>query len=615
MTGPLPISPATDDGQDMNEPTWDLDFLYAGPDDPRLLADQDHLVDLYRRFDQNHRGRLTETLGAALADLEEIQRLGNRLHLFLDLRHAADLGDEAVLGRLHGLRPVLDAAFGEHGVFFVDEVARMEETDLQRLVAADRRCARLKPYLEQLRRLRPHLLAPAVEGALTKRGAFGPDSWTRYFDQARAALRFDVDGRAATLTDMLHDLSASPDAAHRAATLAALNAGLDGPFLQLSAQTLNMVIGGQRVEDRERGYPHPMAARNLGNRVDDAMVTALHRAVEEQVVPLAQRYYRLKGRLLGITPLNWSDRAAPLLLDGEPARTPFAEALALVTDAFGNISPVLAGIIRDELGRGRIDATPRPGKQSGAFNYSVTLPGDGTVSFVLLNYRGTPRDVMTLAHELGHAVHGILAGRAQGPLLAAAPMAYAETASLFGEMAAFQVLLERERAAGRPGALLTLLMDKIGELLDTVLRQIGFSWFEQRLHNAGRHLSAEGINALWMESLETFYGPDGAVFRYRNADRLWSTISHFHAPFYVYAYAFGALLTQSLFAVRDDLGERFETLYLEMLRSGGARDVRALLAPFGLDPGAETFWEKGIASGLAALIDEVERLTISTHGT
>ena len=397
--------------------------------------------------------------------MERIQFISNRLYLYLDLSHAANLDDEAISGRLHDLRSSLNRAFGDYGVFFVDEVARMDDESFQNQVANDGRCRKLQPYLEQVRNLRPYLLEEVVEGALVKRSSFGPASWSGYFNQAKSGLRFTVDGpdgQVMTLSDLLHDLNSNQEADRRAELLTALNKGLGGEFLDLSTQTLNMVIGGKRVEDQERGYQHPMASRNLDNRVDDATVEALHKTVLEQVVPLGKRYYRLKARLLGIKQLRWSDRTATLVASTKAVKPiPFTDALELVLGSFREISPQLSDLLQEHCLSGRIDAAPRLGKQGGAFNYSVTLPDGKAVSYVLLNYHGSPRDIMTLAHELGHAAHGILAGRVQGPLQALPPMAYAETASLIGESAVFDNMLARTRSGGSREEMLALLIEAL----------------------------------------------------------------------------------------------------------------------------------------------------------
>ena len=275
-------------------------------------------------------------------------------------------------------------------------------------------------------------------------------------------------------------------------------------------------------------------------------------------------------------------------------------------------------IVKSFFADRRIDAPATREKRHGAFNSSRVLPGGVPVSFTLLNYLGSNRDVMTLAHELGHGVHGILAGEAQGPLMFHAPIAYCETASVFGEMTTFSFLKERLKRTGDIKSLLALIMSKIDSAINTVVRQISFSNFERRLHGMDEtyttwstpaKLSAEKLSAIWLKTTQELYGEEGEIFTYENADHLWAYISHFHSPFYVYAYAFGELLTQSLYAQRARLGAKFEPLYLDLLRSGSTKNVVELLAPFALDPMSEAFWADGIKTSLEASIEEAEELS------
>ena len=268
----------------------------------------------------------------------------------------------------------------------------------------------------------------------------------------------------------------------------------------------------------------------------------------------------------------------------------------------------------------RIDAPVAKEKRQGAFNSSQVLPGGKPVSYTLLNYLGSNTDVMTLAHELGHGVHGILAGEAQGPLMFHAPIAYCETASVFGEMTTFTFLQDRLTRAGDKKSLLALIMGKIDKMLNTIVRQIGFSNFERRLHGMDESYktwgqpakrSVEELSAIWLRTARELYGPEGEIFTYENSDRLWAYIPHFHSPFYVYGYAFGELLTQSLFAQRRRLGPRFEPLYLDLLRSGSTKNVVELLAPFDLDARSEAFWREGLTGGLGSLIEEAEEMSRS----
>jgi oligoendopeptidase F len=314
--------------------------------------------------------------------------------------------------------------------------------------------------------------------------------------------------------------------------------------------------------------------------------------------------------------LKWSDRNAPMPF-ADTTVVPFDKAMEIVLAAYGSFSPTLASLVKDFAATHRVDAPVAKGRRSGAYNCSLVLPGDIPTSFVFLNYLGSDNDVMTLAHELGHGVHGMLAGAAQGPLMAQAPIAYAETASVFGEMTTFNFLKKQLQEKNDTKALLALIMGKIDANLNTVVRQIGFSNFERRLHGMDaqyqtwtepKKLSAEELDTIWLETLKEFYGNDGEIFIYENTEHLWTYVSHFHRPFYVYGYAFGELLTQSLYAQQSHFGDRFEPLYLELLRSGSTKNVMELLVPFELDPTKKDFWENGIRGGLEVLIQEAEHL-------
>ena len=396
-----------------------------------------------------------------------------------------------------------------------------------------------------------------------------------------------------------------------------INSGLKWPFAKYSAQTLYMTAGSGGVENRERIYSHPMEPRNKSNRISDDVVEALHAAVIDVAGPLARRFYKLKAAHLGLKVLRWSDRNAPMPF-ADTAIVPFNDAKNTVLAAYESFSPTLATLIRDIINTKRIDAPAVKGKRGGAFNSSVVLPKNIPVSFVFLNYLGSNRDVMTLAHELGHSVHGLIAGKEQGALMFHAPIAYCETASVFGEMTTFKFLKKKLLENNDLKSSLALIMSKIDDILATAVRQIGFSNFERRIHGIDpsyktwqepKKLSVEELNIIWLETLKELYGKEGGIFTYKNTEHLWAYISHFHRPFYVYGYAFGQLLTQSIYAKQSAFGDRFEPLYLDMLKSGSTKNVIELLKPFGLDPTDKKFWIDGINTGLGAMIEEAERLS------
>lgn len=595
---------------------WNLDLMYSGLDDPLIDADVALLIEMAKKFNATYKGNLSKTLGKAISDYSEIVMLRNKVGMYLFLLQSINVAEPVVKAKMAEIDRILSRELAEYLTFFNLELVALDDMNLARLYA-DPIVAKHRPWIEHARIFKPHLLTESVESALSKRSPFGASSWGDFFDELEADLEIEFRGGKKTLTEVLHALTESKNAKERAELLGAISAGLKGSFSKYAAQTLYMIVGDGAVEDRERAYKHPMEVRNKSNRIQDEVVDALHNAVCDVGGPLARRFYRLKAAHLGLKKLKWSDRNAPMPFS-DTTVVPFQEAITTVIDAYESFSPTLADLIRNSIEQKRIDAPAEKGRRGGAYNYSVVLPGNIPASFTFLNYLGSNRDVMTLAHELGHGVHGLLAGETQGPLMCDAPTAYAETASVFGEITTFNFLKKQLVAKGDKKSLLALIMATIDDAVNTVVRQIGFSNFERRLHGMDsshqkwgepKKYSVEEISAIWLETLKELYGGEGDVFTYENADLLWSYVSHFHRPFYVYGYAFGQLLTQSLYTQQSRLAERFEPLYLELLRSGNTKNAIELLDPFGLDPYNPQFWIDGINIGLGSLVQEAEDLS------
>ena len=596
---------------------WDLSILYSDIEDPRLDSDLSDLAAMAKHFSLTYKGRLAELLGPAIRDYSEIEMLGGKINSYLFLRESTDLSNAAIKAKHAGFHRELSALRGEHLTFFELELVQLTEDTLKTWYEREPVVAKHRPWIEHIRIFKRHFLTEPVESALTKRSPFDSSSWGEFFDEVEADLEFTFRGAAKNLTEMVHLLTESKDAEERAEAMKCVNDGLGGPFAKYAAQTLYMVAGSKAVEDKERGYAHPMDFRNKANRIPDSVVDVLHNTVTTLGGSLTRRYYKLKARHLGLSVLRWSDRLAPMPF-ADTTVIPFDEAADIVATSYESFSPTLTTIVKSFFADRRIDAPVVKEKRHGAFNSSHVLPGGKPVSYTLMNYLGSNNDVMTLAHELGHGVHGILAGEAQGPLMFHAPIAYCETASVFGEMTTFTFLRDRLLRSGDRNSLLALIMAKIDGTINTVVRQIGFSNFERRLHGMDasyktwadpRKRSVEELDALWLKSAQELYGEDGEIFTYENSGHLWAYIPHFHSPFYVYGYAFGELLTQSLFAQRQRMGAKFEPLYLELLRSGSTKDVVELLAPFSLDARSEAFWRDGIAVSLGALIEEAEQMS------
>ena len=600
-----------------NQVRWDLSILYSGITDPRLDSDLSGLTAMAKHFSLTYKGKLAELLGAAIKDYSEIEMLSGKITSYLFLRESTDLTNAAIKAKHAGFQRELSAIRGEHLTFFELELVQLSDETLKTFYESDPVVSKHRPWIEHIRTFKPHFLTEPVESALMKRSPFDSSSWGEFFDEVEADLNFEFRGVSKNLTEMMHLISESKDAGERAEALKCVNDGMGGPFAKYSAQTLYMVAGLKAVEDKERGYAHPMDFRNKANRIPDSIVNVLHNAVTTLGGSLTRRYYKLKARHLRLPVLRWSDRNAPMPF-ADTTEIPFDEAADIVKTSYESFSPTLTALVKSFFTDRRIDAPVVKEKRHGAFNSSHVLPGGKPVSYTLMNYLGSNKDVMTLAHELGHGVHGILAGEAQGPLMFHAPIAYCETASVFGEMTTFTFLKDRLVRSGDKNSLLALIMAKIDSTINTVVRQIGFSNFERRLHGMDESYAAwtgpkkrsvEELDAIWLKTAQELYGSEGEIFTYENSSHLWAYIPHFHSPFYVYGYAFGELLTQSLFAQRQRLGANFEPLYLDLLRSGSTKDVVELLAPFGLDARNEAFWKDGITVSLGALIEEAEQLS------
>ncbi len=587
---------------------WDLADLYKDLDDPQLDADLAELVSMAEAFSAEYEGKLATKLGASLKSQAAMTCLAEKLLVYLFLRRSTDATNSKIQQKLGVVQETWSRTEANNLNFFEHELVAMPEETYQGLLASDAVVKRHQSMIDNVRINGKYLLEEGVERALTLRGPFGPSEWSDYIDEWEAELRFEFKGQSMMLPQILHVISNDPDGEVRDQALGVFSKGLtEQKFDRLMARTLNVVIGAKSVEDTERGYASPMSARNLGNKIDDATVEALHDVVAQTGAKHARRYYNLLRKHLGQDTLRWSDRNAKLPF-ADNRVVPWDECMDTVLSAYGSFSPTLRGLVSTMVDRKWVDAPPDEGKTGGAFNFAVCLPGEEARAYNFLNYMGSTRDVMTVAHEAGHGVHGMLAANAQGPLMFRAPMAYAETASIFGEMTTFKYLLDRAETDEQR---LVMLMDKCSDHINTVVRQISFSNFERRIHEARKagKLTAEDFNGHWMDVTYDFYGKPGDLFSYDHTENLWSYVSHFLRPFYVYAYAFGELFTQSLFAVQDKFGDEFEGMYLDLLKAGGTKDAVELMEPFGLDPREASFWSNGIEGSLAKWLDEAEAIS------
>ena len=581
-------------------PEWDLEDLYSGPDAPELEADLAWAEAQSKAFAGRYRGRLADldgaALGEAIAAYEEIaERLGKATS-YAQLVFAANVGDPEA-GRFHQTVQERATDISTETLFFTLELNRLDDAVLAKQLESPA-AGRYAPWIRDTRAFRPHQLSDEVEKILHEKSVTGRAAWVRLFEETVADLRFPVDGKALTLADVLNGLT-DHDRAVRRKSAKALGRVLGGK-LRLFSLITNMLAKDKEIEDRWRKFPFPVSERNLLNQVDDAVVEALVASVRDAFPDLAHRYYRLKARWFGRKTLDYWDRTAPLPDDQDRPYT-WDAARALVVDAYGGFAPEMADIARRFFDHRWIDAPPRPGKDSGAFSHP-TVPS--AHPYILMNFHGRARDVMTLAHELGHGVHQVLSA-GQGALMADTPLTTAETASVFGEMLTFRAMLDGETAPSRRRI---LLAGKVEDMLNTVVRQIAFHEFERRVHDERRtgELSAERLGGIWLDVQRESLGP---AIRFDDEYRnFWAYIPHFvHTPFYVYAYAFGDCLVNSLYDVFQKGHPGFQAKYLDMLRAGGTLRHKELLAPFGLDAGDPAFWRRGLGV-VSGFIDELEAM-------
>ena len=586
-------------------PEWNLADLYAAVDAPEFRRDLAQVATDAVAFEERWKGKLAGeagkgpggSLGAAVREYEALEDLMGRIGSYAGLLYAGDTSDPA-RAKLYGdvQEKLTDAS--AHMLFFTLELNLVDDALIEAALEADPVLAHYRPWVLDLRKDKPFQLEDRIEQLFHEKSITGRGAWNRLFDETMTALRFDVDGEKLALEPTLNKLQ-DPDGKVRQKAAEALAATFRDN-LRTFALITNTLAKDKEISDRWRGFEDIADSRHLANRVEREVVDALAAAVRDAYPRLSHRYYAMKAKWLGMEQMNHWDRNAPLP-ETPQAEIGWAEAKNTVLSAYHHFDPKMAEIARQFFDENWIDAPVRPGKAPGAFAHP-TVPS--AHPYVLLNYMGKPRDVMTLAHELGHGVHQVLAAR-QGALMASTPLTLAETASVFGEMLTFRSLLDhtkdrRERKA--------MLAQKVEDMINTVVRQIAFYEFERKLHTERRNgeLTSDQIGELWLQVQTESLGP--AIRLREGYETFWSYIPHFiHSPFYVYAYAFGDCLVNSLYAVYQNAESGFQEKYFEMLRAGGTKHHSELLAPFGLDASDPAFWGKGL-SVIEALIDELEAM-------
>lgn len=591
-------------------PTWDLTDFYPAIDSPELAKDQAKLKRACAKFATGFEGKVDALspaeFGKAIVAYEKIDELMGKIGCYAQLLYAGDMSNPAITQFYQNTQELL-TALSSTILFFGLSINKLSDAHVKQL-QTNPTVKKYAPWLRDTRVYKPHQLSDELEKLSLDMSVTSRASWVRLFDESNAALRFPLDSPAgkkmlteAEIMSLMSDRNAEKrkQAAQSVGEVFKANA----PLFSLITNTLAKT---KEVEDRWRGFERPISSRNLSNYIEDEVVDALLTSVQDSYKDLSHRYYKMKAGWLGKKKIPYWDRNAPLPFSDDTVFK-YKDAQTLVLDAFGEFSPTLAKTGKLFFDNNWIDVPPRKGKDSGAFSHP-TVPS--VHPYILLNYQGKSRDVMTLAHELGHGVHQVLAGK-QGTLLCDTPLTLAETASVFGEMLTFQKLVERAKTEKQRKA---LIASKVEDMLNTVVRQIAFCLFEREVHDArrGGEVSTQQICDIWMRVQAESLGPaiklDGLGGNYQY---FWSYIPHFiHSPFYVYSYAFGDCLVNSLYETYLEYqaagkGKDFEKKYIQMLEAGGTLWHKEMLAPFGLDATQPSFWNKGLAV-ISGYIDELE---------
>ncbi len=585
-------------------PEWSLADLYTAPDAPEVARDIDAAAAAAQRMKERYQGKLTKlgsdgaALASAIEEFEQLVETMGKLGSFAGLYYAANQADPD-RAKFYGDISEKLTAISTDIIFFDLELNQIDEPVMAEALK-DPKLARYKPWIDNVRKEKPYQLEQKLEELFHEKGQTSSAAWTRLFSETMTALRFPIAGEPEPLTlEPVLNLLSDPAEEKRKAAAEAL-AAVFKENVRLFTLITNTLAKDKEISDRWRGFKDVADSRHLANRVEAPVVDALVESVHDSYPKLSHRYYAMKAKWLGKERLPHWDRNAPLP-DKPDKIFAWPEAQQIVLGAFAGFAPEMAGIAKEFFDKNWIDAPVRPGKAPGAFSAS-TVPS--VHPYVLLNYLGKPRDVMTLAHELGHGVHQMLA-RPQGALMAPTPLTLAETASVFGEMLTFKALLKeiddpKERKA--------FLAGKVEDMLNTVVRQIAFYTFERKVHEARRQgeLTPDQLNAIWLDVQSESLGP--AIELKPGYEVFWTYVPHFiHSPFYVYAYAFGDCLVNSLYGLYEEAHPGFVAKYFQMLKSGGSKHHSELLAPFGLDASSPEFWHKGLKV-IAGMIDELEAM-------
>tara|TARA_Y100000385_G_scaffold159835_1_gene165898 strand:+ start:463 stop:2223 length:1761 start_codon:yes stop_codon:yes gene_type:complete len=581
-----------------NLPKWDLTDFYQNISDKNIELDFKSLTQKVTEFAKNYKGRVTKLSGddlhKAIKKNEEIAEKFGKISSFAYLNYASNMMDENVTSFYQNSSEKI-CEISKDLVFFELEINEIEEKNLEKLYNSSKNLQQYQPYLRDIRVFKKHQLPEDIEKILLEKSSTGASAWSRLFDETINNIKFSYDKKELNASEIFNLLSSKESTTRKKA--AKIIGKTLGSNIRLLSYITNILAKDKDINDNLRDFNLPISSRNLSNFIEDEIVDNLVTVVKENYANISHRYYKIKARLLGLNKMHYSDRNAPLSMDEN--LTSWEDAKKIVLDAYNNFSPELAKIGQRFFDNNWIDVGVRDGKDSGAFAHP-TIPS--VHPYLLLNYQGKVRDIMTLAHELGHGVHQILASK-KGYFMSGTPLTLAETASVFGEQLTFQEILKREQNQERKKI---IIASKVEDMINTVIRQISFLEFERKVHDERKkgEISTERLCQFWMEVQKESLG---GIFTFDDEYKYyWSYIPHFiHSPFYVYSYAFGDCLVNSLYGAYKNGLDNFEEKYLAMLKAGGTLHHKELLAPFGLDASHKEFWQFGL-DVISNYIDQID---------
>jgi oligoendopeptidase F len=584
-----------------NLPTWDLGDLYESAECEEFISDLEYCEDSAKNFEKKYKGKLgkltAKKLFGAIAEYEIISEIMDKISTYAFLKYAENLSKEANTSLYQNVTEKI-TGYSSHLVFFSLEINKISDADLEKMYKSSKELIKYKPFIRDIRVFKKYELSEKLEKLFLEKNVTSANAWSRFFDETMDNMTFRYEKKDLNQAEILKLMTSKNGRVRKKA--GKIFGKKLGENIKTFAYITNILAKDKSIGDEWRGFKNPISNRNLINFIEDEVVESLISTVKKNYPNLSYRYYKIKAKMMKKKVLHYTDRNAPLPFDSDRSYS-WGETKKIVQNAYGTFSPELAKIGQKFFDNNWIDVPTKKGKMGGAFcMHGVPC----SHPYLLLNFQGKSRDVMTLAHELGHGVHSYLSYE-QGHLMSEVPKTLAETASVFGEQLTFREILKNTKDEKLRKA---LIANKVEDMLNTVVRQTAFCEFERMVHEERKkgEISVEKLCKFWMETQKECLG-DGIKFD-EEYKYYWAYVSHFvQSPFYVYAYAFGDCLVNSLYSVyQKNSVKDFDKKYIEMLKSGGTKHHKELLKPFGLDATKPDFWQRGM-DVINEFINELEK--------